>query len=761
MSQDSKKSLQSRIEESLASLQRLEQELEQYVYDHNKGGRRDDSQSIRIRLCELYSDCLLRNPAVAYEHGILDRLWRYCFYPRIGDERKEIARCKKHKNSTPNAIASVVANFRRFLQEAMDLYRYLINFYSSLIVTPVDHSEGSSQCYDLTQDDLDEKGKEAVVAILHRFEIYLGDLYRYSEKYQEAALHYERAAMFAPGYGNPYNQLAVLEQLKDSSCNALYWYARSIKASCKPFETSNANIERLFQSNEKWLIENLPNVVSALPSKKNSTDSARARKSFASKHFAASFVDLHFHLHNLLGRNSEKHVDNSNVLTTLDTFIKTLDEFLSNNWLSETLLCRMVAVNAFTVSQVNTTLSKVLVFRFGNSLAKRVELILEKIIESGSEGVSSIRGLSALLLNSSFLCDIETHEDIHSHQKSFWTQLCRVANLVNLLSDRLQLKADEIKGKTAKEFKEMVGYSPFETFIEKPRPFLTIEEAKERLIFIQSHEASKLTQDGLGNQIDTRIKLQQLLEVVSKSPKIEKRLNDAFLYVDSMEWDSHPMETEEVALNVSICHVDSGKQEKELLLYKTPEYGNGPALLVPTALLESVSIPVKLSGSEPDSTVDKNGDSKAITKTEKNNELALESRSFNQIFQTPSVNFPITTTNSPHSLSLQTSTSEARPTPGILPPPGFMPFSESTESDKTPIHSAAPPAWDFLSFRPTSNPFASPSAPFPPTSTLHTNPNDFLNSDETMGLLDSSLIQSLWLDDSNLPLSSNPFWTGP
>jgi tetratricopeptide (TPR) repeat protein len=757
MSQDSKKSEQSRIEESLASLQRLEQDLEQFHYDHTTGIRRDDSQSIRIRLCELYSDCLLRNPAAAYEHGVLDRLWRYCFYPRIGDERKEIARCKKHKNSNPTAVVTVVANFRRFLQEAMDLYRYLINFYSSLIVTPLEPCEGSSQSYDLTQDDLDEKGKEAVVAILHRFEIYLGDLYRYSEKYQEAALHYERAAMFAPGHGNPYNQLAVLEQLKDSSCNALYWYARSIKASCKPFETSMANIDRLFQSNEKWLLENLSNVHSAPPPKKNSTDSARARKSFASKHFAASFVDLHFHLYK--GRSNEKKVDDTNESTNMDPFIKTLDEFLSNNWLSDTLLCRMVAINAFTVSQVNSTLSKILVFRFGDSLAKRVELTLEKMSESGSEGVSSIRGLSALLLTGSFSYFLESHQDTTLHQKAFWAQLCRVGNLVGVLSDKLQLKEEAIKGKKAKEFKEMVGFSPFENFMEKPRPYLTIEEAKERLLFIQNNENSKLTQDGMGNQLDTRIKLQQLLDIMSELPNIENGLDDSFSHAENMELDSNPVESEEVAVDVSMSHIDASQEEKALLLYKTPEYGNGPALLVPTALLESVSSPVNFSGSELDSMTDKNRDPHRIMRPEKSHELSPERQDLNAIVQSPLMNFPLANSSLTH--SLLTPSSESRPPPGILPPPGFTPFTEHSASDTNPINLAAPPAWDFLSFLPTANPFANPTTSIPPSSTILENPNDFLDSDDTLGYLDSSLIQSLWLDDTNRPLSNNPFWTGP
>ena len=97
----------------------------------------------------------------------------------------------------------------------------------------------------------------------------------------------------APDTGNPFNQLAVLAQQSHDAMSAvaLHYYARSLMATWSPFETSQPNFERLFQSNRKWLDDHsredettrLRGIVSVanVAGKEGNTNGGKAKKSQA------------------------------------------------------------------------------------------------------------------------------------------------------------------------------------------------------------------------------------------------------------------------------------------------------------------------------------------------------------------------------------------------------------------------------------------------------------------------------------------------
>lgn len=769
------------LEEKLKSIQYLESDLE------NSNGK---DQQLRIRLCELYSGCLLRNPAFSYKNNILDRLWRNCFYQRIADERKEISR-RKRKNA--GSIPQATAIFHKFLQEAIDLYRYLVKFYISL-VSPADPLVEGSQSYDLSQEDLDEDGKGAVVAILHRFEIYLGDLHRYGDKYQDAACHYERAAMLAPGQGNPYNQLAVLEQLKDSSCNALYWYARSIRASIKPFETSLANVERLYQSNRKWLMDN-PKGSSELPVQKVTADSTRARKAVASKRFAANFVDMQLRLRAMVHPNVDGHLPRAMFLESMASVMSDLESFLSNNGLSDTLLCRMVVINAFSVSQYEEPMAKILVLQFGTALAQRVEHSISKILDATPENSSGIRGMSPLLLISDHVSNFESQdEDFLSAERVFWSKVCAIANKIAMLVVTFRLNDADVSGKMPKEYSDLIGFTPFETFITKPKDFLSIEDAKEVLALHDSADVSskKMSQESTRNPLDIRIKLARFLAIVETSAKVTKGGDGVYHFTvarDEMQYDAEeegdaPTSFDETSIN----EIDD--QASSLLVYKRPDRGGGPALLVPSALLADMKAKNKTNPSGP-----KRGsstppmDAKKMTKGTENSLIPLAETTATlpgARATTPTIpSFGVHDSSlAPSPPSLQPALSNAEgvtpsvptyvvpdssrtppppalpPPPGLRPPPGFTAPTLDAPPISFPLTRNAP-QWDFDSLQPTSNPFVQPVTVYPPVGVVTSEDfNSFLNHDEGAGFLDASLLQSLWLDDAHQPRSKNPFLAG-
>jgi Est1 DNA/RNA binding domain/Telomerase activating protein Est1 len=737
------------LEEKLNSIQHLESDLE------NSHGK---DQQLRIRLCELYSGCLLRNPAFSYKHNVLDRLWRNCFYQRIADERKEISR-RKRKNA--GSVPQATATFHKFLEEAIDLYRYLVKFYVSL-VSPENMSVDGSQSYDLSQDDLDEDGKGAVVAILHRFEIYLGDLHRYGDKYQDAACHYEGAAMLAPGQGNPYNQLAVLEQLKDSSCNALYWYARSIRASIKPFETSLANVERLYQSNRKWLMDNSKGLAE-LPAQKVTGESVRTRKSVASKRFAANFVDMQLRLRAMVDPNADGHLPRTMFLESMASVISDLESFLSNNGLSDTLLCRMVVINAFSVSQYEEPMAKVLVLQFGTSLAQRVEHSINKILDATPENSSAIRGMSSLLLTCDHVSHFESQDDdFMAAERTFWSKLCDIANKIAMLIDAFRLNDADVNGKLPREYNDLIGFTPFETFIAKPKDFLSIEDAKEVIALYDSDVSlKKMSQESTRNPLDIRIKLARLLAIVETSAKVTKG-SDGYHFSgaqDPIQYDEEDEDEAPTSFDEPSIH-EMDDPASSLLVYKLPERGGGPALLVPGAILAGMAAKNTTKNTDP-----KLGSSTPPIDV-KNSAKGTGNISLMPLAHTaPALRDTEGVTPAIPSFVVQDA-SPAPPPPGLQLPPGLRPppgFAAPTHDAAISFPSTrnAQPAWDFASLQPTSNPFVQPVTMYPPV-VVDTSEdfNSFLNHDESAGFLDAALLQSLWLDDAHQPLSKNPFIAG-
>jgi len=93
---------------------------------------------------------------------------------------------------------------------------------------------------------------------VYRCCLYLGDLARYREQYEErprkswdaAEAHYRAALDADPRQGSPHNQLAVLAGYARRHCVALYHYVRSIHAAV-PFPTARQNLGLLFETVHK------------------------------------------------------------------------------------------------------------------------------------------------------------------------------------------------------------------------------------------------------------------------------------------------------------------------------------------------------------------------------------------------------------------------------------------------------------------------------------------------------------------------------
>ncbi|KAG7369580.1 est1 DNA/RNA binding domain containing protein [Nitzschia inconspicua] len=540
--------VQSYLEKQLKRATNLEDQL-QTLGTTSSGNTMEMAQKHRHHLCEVLSDLIMTSPKFAMENECFHRLWRSCFYNPIKEWRSRVNRDKRKQSPS---LKQTQHGFKNFLHEAITLYDYLINDYLGKLVPPptqqsndADSSQQiqESQATLLNDDDQQQHQQNSsqdssvamcdptipkppfdttftgVVTGLYKLYIYMGDLQRYAESLNKAETYYLNASKLGPGYGNPYNQLAVVNFNRDNYCNSLYWYARSLLATHEKFSTSSGNLERLFITNREKLQEfgrdTKPTVLSedtimiATTGSRNGKRPTKEelslmkeKKNAASKSLLSHFVDLQYDFFLLLKNNNngdeDGSVDIESLREKMDTVIASLSSILQYSAFGDSLLCRLVVICSFSVqnatSTVNSLTSNVgnpgidttlatkipstFLFMLGTTFAKRMESVLVGISEKAHPGksVPSVRLLLPLdilleFVNSlGLLLDERWPDDASQNvQVHFWNSIVTIGNLLQQLVDRYKLQrlpqTEEDAPSPAimrlKEYQALKGYQPF------------------------------------------------------------------------------------------------------------------------------------------------------------------------------------------------------------------------------------------------------------------------------------------------------------
>ena len=420
----------SSIEETLKTIKELEEAIQTRQSETMRS-------TYRQKLCSLLSDFLLNQScSLSLEKEITSIMWRTCFYNRIGEIRERINREQKKQKRLSTAtdstdryvidVNSIAASsfatgskndkskldelhsiFRTFLSEAIMLYDFLVTTFQKNL----ELGHNSDQ---FRNASIQTREHTAQVQILHSLLIHRGDLHRYLGDNNKTEASYQAAILLMPGIGTPYNQMAVVCQGKDQSCLALYYYSRSLLATQEPFATSNANLRRLFHSNEEWLKLNAESNHSMELSDTTSKISKQDKKAGAVKLFLAKYVGLHGLFFNFVPKTniSSKMADPfdqdmeskmNNIIESCDSVLKYLTHMLSEQYLGDTLVLKMIVVNIFIVVHLHQSIKSV-------ALAKTDEL---------SSGLSKkdteyIKCLPAVALNFSYRFGMVLVEQIRS-----------------------------------------------------------------------------------------------------------------------------------------------------------------------------------------------------------------------------------------------------------------------------------------------------------------------------------------------------------
>lgn len=355
----------------------------------------------------------------------------------------------------------------------------------------------------------------------------------------------------------------------------------------------------------------------------------KAQRSVASRHFLSQFVNLHFSFfQGIAAGQGEPSAEE--VVAQIEAALTPLSVLLRNSAFGDPLLCKMVAICAFSEAyqpekndKIDAVLTKQLArmftLSFGTCLAERVAVGLAKIkdqpekIGKPGKAPSSVRLLQPLLLVCEYVqsCPIDTKATNLSPEvanfcettvNTFWQKSIDVLNFLTNLRGLLNLNTEDWQNSSLKEFNTLIGFSPFERFLKdemsssREDGYASVEEAVEVLELNASDQSSQ--QSAPTSVEEYKVKVSRLLafgdRMVEDSTQAARRRfgrnpNGSFVWKEAAEEEDFEDPTMMDSENLNDTQPLSAGNDKggdDVLVYSVPQ-GGGPALLVPGMLLQN------------------------------------------------------------------------------------------------------------------------------------------------------------------------------
>ena len=228
--------------ESLQQLKRAE-ELSRLV-SHKRDLYEDkEGWSHHQELVSLYRDVLINDMEFALDRKVEQDLWNFCFKNYISHLQSKAKEKRNNLRGDSPLILSWFLEFASgfyttFLTELQQRFELDIPFLQSgdpygvwSRSAAVKRSSGSpavTSCNYLCQHCL----------------VHLGDVARYRSQAGQAETFYRHATSLAPGSGQPYNQIAILEASRGNKLSAVYFYVRAICLKY-PFPAASTNLSKM------------------------------------------------------------------------------------------------------------------------------------------------------------------------------------------------------------------------------------------------------------------------------------------------------------------------------------------------------------------------------------------------------------------------------------------------------------------------------------------------------------------------------------
>ena len=194
---------------------------------------------------------IVDDPEYAVEKKVEHDLWNVCFKEHIGTLQSS-AKDKTTKGKKTANEAQVVLSW--FLEMASGFYIMLLQEIRAAHDLDIPFLK-KSQAFGLLRPSPKEQSssKSTVIYIVQHCIVHLGDIARYRNQTKAAEDFYRKAIHIAPGSGQAYNQIALLELNRGDKLSAVFFYIRAL-AVRHPFPAAAANLSRLLDRIEQVIL---------------------------------------------------------------------------------------------------------------------------------------------------------------------------------------------------------------------------------------------------------------------------------------------------------------------------------------------------------------------------------------------------------------------------------------------------------------------------------------------------------------------------
>jgi len=199
-------------------------------------------------LVSLYRDVLLTDMEFALDRKVEQDLWNFCFKNYISHLQSKV---KDKRNNVPGDSQLLLSWFLEFasgfyttfLTEIQQRFELDIPFLQSGDPYGI-WSPGSRRRTEKRPGLSCSPAVTSCNYLCQHCLVHLGDVARYRAQLDQAETFYRHATSLAPGSGQPYNQIAILEASRGNKLSAVYFYVRAICLRF-PFPAASTNLSKM------------------------------------------------------------------------------------------------------------------------------------------------------------------------------------------------------------------------------------------------------------------------------------------------------------------------------------------------------------------------------------------------------------------------------------------------------------------------------------------------------------------------------------